>query len=792
MDSPVSAASSATTPSTTSGPIHKRNASVRNGIKPTGSTVVSLFVTNLRLLNLDLLPDWPNIAVSSFSNQDARTKIKCVEYALYQLFRLYDPATTSDKLQPFFPPLEPLQSVNLRAALFRCLNDLKRNGLLGKDNALRKTMLDECQGEKFWETCLNFSTIVLRKCALETRSKRGKPVAQKLGTIGAVSKSQRDSMLPLAIAHKAALTRVLDDRKQKRQTYSRLYDLLVDKEAELRQRKIKSQEQAQRTRKVQPEKLKAVEQAVDKNWIGSSDLKDALIDGDTCPKGDGMLLQPFDKLWRADGDAVSVRSGGAEIGLLQNLNERAAEQNARLRRWQNFHDHLMATKPTSQRSSRPTSGTQRNGFRFDRHRNINLHDSPEEDDEEEEEEQRQPPPKRQRQATSVSCYDNILNAMREELRKNSAHRTRNPPAQQTPQPLKRAQTQPMPLRKPSLAVDTSPGAADPHNRSPSQTAVPVRTPMARRVSSRSRSYQQPKVASQREPIPLKSEIFSPLKEKRRSSVGPGSVSPADQAEEPINKINGIDWATVTSNGKQAGSEPASQRDSGLGIVTKGPLNGIDPNSARTVLPNGNSELLGDAASAEPELKMPLIQAENQQTAGAPARPSLAERTRKSMAFNGMDDIKVTDSESKVVLPSDQDTSQQAAKESEVEESVDRRASLLERTRQSISLAPAPAAAPRSKKSSHNRSRTSIYPVNQFETPKRTGIRRSTINGIEEEPMVHRVGTPVEKLLSPDAEYDSVFKSRPKIAMSPLLTPCRDGEGLAGERSSPLVGVDGRD
>ena len=782
MERPLSAASSATTPSVTSGPTHRRNASIKNGIKPTGSTVVSLFVTNLRLLNLDRLPDWPNITVSFFGNQDARTKIKCVEYALYQLFRLYDPATTADKLQPFFPPLEPLQSVNLRSALYRCLNELKKNGVLSKDTVLRKTMLDECQGEKFWETCLNFSAIILRKSALETKGRYGNPIAQKLGTASSVSKSQRDSMLPLAIAHKAALTRVLDDRQQKKQTYGRLYGILAEKEAELRQRKVKSQDQAQKTKKVQPEKLKAVEQAVEKNWVGSADLKDALVNGDTCSKGDGILLQPFDKLWKGEGDPRRRESGGAEVGLLQRLNERAVEQDERLRRWQNFHDHLMATKPASQRSSRPSTGTQKSGLRFDRHRTINLNDSPDEE-EEDEHEQPQPPPKRLRQ-NNVSRYDDILNTMREELRKHSAHRTKAVPPQQAPTPLKRAQTQPMPLRKPSLAVDTSPGAPNHHTRSPSQTAVPVRPPMGRRVSSRSRSYQKPKVEGQREPIPLKSEIFSPLKDKRQSSVGPGLFpSPAEETDEPVEKINGIDWATINANGKKAGSEPASQRDSGLGINDSGPLNGIDPNSARTIIPNG--ERTEDETMQEPEFKVPALPAEKQQTSGAAQRPSLAERTRKSMAFNSMNDIHVIEPESIPVLPTTHQVSDDV-EPIEAEESFDRRASLLERTRQSISLAPAQA--PRSKKPSHTRSRSSIYPINQFETPKKGGHRRSTLNGIGEEPIAHRNATPIEKLLSPDAEYDSVFKSRPKIAMSPVLSPCRDGEGLDSERSSPLVGV----
>ena len=60
------------------------------------------------------------------------------------------------KLQPFFPPLEPLQSLNLRAALYRSLNELKKNGVLGRESVLRKTMLDECKGDKFYEILVMF------------------------------------------------------------------------------------------------------------------------------------------------------------------------------------------------------------------------------------------------------------------------------------------------------------------------------------------------------------------------------------------------------------------------------------------------------------------------------------------------------------------------------------------------------------------------------------------------------------------------------------------------------------
>lgn len=56
---------------------------------------VSLFLTNLRLLDLDLHPDWPHINALTFTNKDAaqgqKKRIQCVEWALYQLFSLWDP-----------------------------------------------------------------------------------------------------------------------------------------------------------------------------------------------------------------------------------------------------------------------------------------------------------------------------------------------------------------------------------------------------------------------------------------------------------------------------------------------------------------------------------------------------------------------------------------------------------------------------------------------------------------------------------------------------------------------------
>ena len=586
MSRPLSTASSGTIPSTPSGTAlqHQRHGSAvkSGGLQVPSSNTISLFLTNLRLLDLDLNQDWPNITTSSFFDLDARTRLRCTEYTLYQLFRLYEPATTAEKLQPFFPPLEPLQSVNLRAALFRCLNELKKNGVLAKDVSLRKTMLDECQGERFWELCLSFSTVVLRKRnqvrrkSSRGRSKAGVCYAEGLATQLSVSRTSRESLLPLAIAHKAALARVLEEKQRKKEKYGQLHAVLLEKEDELVRRKSKAEETSKAAGVPHPKNLKEVEAIVAKNWIGSTDLRDALISGDTCAKGDVLLLASFDYVWDGGSSPAAKQDiDSAEGGLLQSLNDQAAQQSARLRRWQHFHDRLLASKPTAIRASRPPSQVQPTGIAFNRHQDINLHSSPADNDEPEEDR----PAQRVHQGTLR--YDEILSAMREELRQTSrTHRTKSivPSSRQFISPMKRVQTQPAtPLRKLSVATDVTAGAQSLHARSPSHTTVPLRSPMGRRVSSRSRSYDKPKVDGQREPIPLKSEMFSPLKENRRSSMSPlfgGHMLPSPaEASEPTerhdtNQDHSKDLRGSAEGGDEMENElrsPPSPRDSGLGL-----------------------------------------------------------------------------------------------------------------------------------------------------------------------------------------------------------------------------------
>ena len=65
-----------------------------------GPSNIVTFLRCLRLLDLDLLDDWPVIHEQLFSakssQQNLQQRVKCVEWSLYRLFETWDPAYTKD------------------------------------------------------------------------------------------------------------------------------------------------------------------------------------------------------------------------------------------------------------------------------------------------------------------------------------------------------------------------------------------------------------------------------------------------------------------------------------------------------------------------------------------------------------------------------------------------------------------------------------------------------------------------------------------------------------------------
>jgi HAUS augmin-like complex subunit 6 N-terminus len=60
-------------------------------------SLLELYLTNLRLLDLDQRPDWPNITARTYAIRDAQNqkqRILCTEWALFRLFEMWSPDET--------------------------------------------------------------------------------------------------------------------------------------------------------------------------------------------------------------------------------------------------------------------------------------------------------------------------------------------------------------------------------------------------------------------------------------------------------------------------------------------------------------------------------------------------------------------------------------------------------------------------------------------------------------------------------------------------------------------------
>ncbi|KAL8954945.1 MAG: hypothetical protein Q9183_006858, partial [Haloplaca sp. 2 TL-2023] len=317
------------------------------------TTFVSAFITNLRLLNFDLLEDWPEITPGIFAFKTAREnqkqRIRCVEWAFYRLFEKWNPKETRNKLQPFFPPYESLRSINLRAALLRCLMDLKKDGVLGKEILIRKTMFDECRGDKFEELLASFSTMVLQKVRRSGRDS-DKTVAGRLATGQNTSQKDRRSMVPIAIAHKVSLKALLRRKELLRARYASLGDVLDAKERELLSRVdlLAQADQNWQSDIVPDHTMQALEDRFEDNWQGDAQWVNSILKADRRDATDSLLDTRFTSVWsRTEQGAINTAEMVGEPSMVQDLTNRVRDQQQRLQHWKQVQQDLMDAKPRS-------------------------------------------------------------------------------------------------------------------------------------------------------------------------------------------------------------------------------------------------------------------------------------------------------------------------------------------------------------------------------------------------------------------------------------------------------------
>ncbi|KAL8904052.1 MAG: hypothetical protein Q9207_003513 [Kuettlingeria erythrocarpa] len=645
-------------------------------ITPSAST----FLTNLRLLDLDLQEDWPNITTELFAAKNARAnqkqRIQCVEWALYQLFQLWNPKETRNKLQPFFPAYDALRSINLRAALFRCLNDLKKEGVLRKDITIRKSMFDDCGGERFEELLASFSTIVLQK-KLQRQACSTATTSRRLATGRSIPAQVQGSLLPLAIAHQGALKALLQRKAQLRQRYADLKALLKAKEQQLlanvddlAQADMESSMDAVPDRAIQ-----GIHHEFEKHWRGDAGWIKSIVEGDRRDFGDTLLDSAFSKVWaHAESGTASEIEADGQKGLLQDLNDRIHGQQMRLRHWQNVQREMVKSRPRSPAKPKENVSPFRNrGMQSPlKFGCVNQLGS---------------------EGTSKSAAISPETKMR--YHELLGHRRGD--------------------SRTVDAIDVSTPSKHPKTTGVCDSAVPFE----RGVAS----------------PPTTLELTPP--------TTPGGA-------------NDVDTFAVVQSSKDVRSDKTESADypSDPSVPTS-PIE-VDESVQENTQPSAECDASSPAAQNESRheedaLAQHIISSTlNPDPSPVKCKNSLMERTRQSIAFARPEAFLPDSLDGSTLLQSSQKPNPDTIHSG----TLARSASLLERTRRSISLLPAPKG-PR--KSIYGRRESKQYPRNQFETPKKQ------LEDLAET-------TPPELLFSPDADYTSVFKSRPKIATSPKMSP----------------------
>lgn len=632
---------------------------------------------------------------------------------------------------------------------------------MGKDVIVRKTFFDDCKGERIQELLVSFSTLVLRKVL--AAGHRGRPcVAARLATAKTVSGTEQRSFLPLAVAHRASLTALLQKKKDLRERYKNFGSTLDAKEQELDRRfeTVVSTQDFLDKNPIPDHTVARVSKLFEKNWQGDRKPVEVIAQGEGQGMKDFLLDRPFSETWQQISAGTFYGATGTSWqGLLQDLEERVANQEARLTDWRNFREAM-------QRENKTIVAANNKGSTLIRTRSKDLNNqkqrdsvfsprkSPRKRDWKAEEGMNETPPTRpkgvRKEDTPAELKDrDFVFSPRKSPRKSML------PVEdlgaETRQEMLEQESESMAIRK-----------GDHEGITNSPTRVPLFASQEGETSQ----------------FPSHVSSVADTDESGFSEISDGQLhshEPPDDSvrAETVNPTRNSDpnGPSSTPNNETADPEKFEIRFSDVSrpsdlshpLFTKvykpAVLDNENDDSWISSLPvEGEQEDKTESQSPnEDDILAERIVSMTINAAPTPAKPkaSLLERTRQSMAFAspiGLQNL-LPEGPSPTPLPPI------PSKKLYPTTGPGGPATLLERTRQSISIASStkPKA---SRKSMLDRRTSKLYPTNQFETPKRQLDRVMEL-------------TPPEELFSPGAGYDSVFKSRPKIALSPNPSPTLD-------------------
>ena len=585
-------------------------------------------------------------------------------------------------------------------------------------------MLDECKGEKLEEVLVNFSTMVLKR-KVKNESICAESVVRGLVLGHSIPASQQESLLPLTIAHRASLVTQLRKKKQLKSGYSAFGRLLDLKEHELadRTRQLKEESQYPSEDDIPGKLAEECKGQLKSHWLGDKRWVDAIVQGHPHARDDSLLDTSFNKLWsNVQNETIADAKATGGRTLLADLEIRVAGLQARLGRWKRFQEDMKkkaASRDVPRKTDMSSKQEQGLGLEFRRHQDLLLKLNHSHGAQSTQEAARSLPT-----TTLTSEHQKLITSMQEELANVGKSKTRNGTSwrgeskQWTVAPENVVSVEGTTILSESAFERDSPRSKDVLLEERSSTSVPSKIPTMTRTFHHcttsvidSGHFDDPPgpytIPPSKESLRIPSRSTSP-EQLLSESTSVGDPAPSVPVLEP-------------SQTQHTDDQPSPQKNEDELLA---------------------EQILSSIANAEP----------------SPVRPklSLAERTRRSMAY-------IHNKDSPSMAPPPPPLSLPQMPESPVlpcpdSETFDSRASLLERTRQSMSLLPT-----RSRKSMHKPRHSKMFPTNQFETPKKQ--HPGMIDDVKSL-------TPPEELFSQEADYASVFKSRPKIGLSPTISPTR--------------------
>ncbi|MCJ1286723.1 hypothetical protein MMC26_006069 [Xylographa opegraphella] len=623
-----------------------------------------ILLRNLRLLDLDDDFDWPGISKDTFIASDTiknqKQRIQRAEWVLYKLLERWNPSESEEKLRPYFPALEPLQSLNLRAALFRALNELKKTGVFRKSIFIRKSMLDDCKGPRFEEVLAALSTSVIYKILAEDDSDTS--IVRRL-LLGQQNLASIDVSI-LSMSYRASLTKRLSEKEELGQQFRKFGRMLDLEDHEIKQRGgLNAVASRGWTEKSVPQRMiTKLTKHLSENSQGNHDWIEILVRSDRFRPQNCFLEQSFDKIWpHVSNDTLYKVRLVKKENLLENLESRVLIQNDRLEKWKQIKESLGKGAEYASQSTPTHMDKEKQGV--DRCRQQSPRKS-------------WVLPSRHKQHTAM---DEV--GMGETINETTV--------QDEKPRLKDIQ------RKSSLHIDKT---------------VPT---------------------------------------------GSFNIAADHKLQPPSEEIAGIETPPLTTDDDSL--------DTHSGKFCMRPKS---TNIVGSFAHSGDIFFLqktdSQAESKGPIALQPLTPMTHTQVLTAQTPLSLAERTRTSMALASPVKMPPCEETQPVIATiSQQDDDTIFSADILSTGGLHRSASLLDRTRYSMSLMSTTSHVRRQSLKPHV---SKVYPVNQFNSP---GREQSSTEPTE-------VSILEEILPDADADYETVFKSRPKIALSPRLSPVQDG------------------